>query len=124
MQRLQKWCEVDRVGLSRFSVEAGEQALGDAGIGDIFCAEGLMQGGFFDVDAVEDSGGAGRENYGEAEPIAGMQADGEEDEQQAEIGRMTNEAIKAGAIEFLRIEDSDVGTEGFAESEDSGPADG
>src|SRR5580700_9319862 len=53
-----------------------------------------------------------------------MQTNGEEYEYQAEIGRMADEAIQTGAIEFLRIENGYVGTEGFAQGEDRRPADG
>jgi hypothetical protein len=91
------------------------------GVVGILRAEGLKQGGFFDVNAVEERGGTGHEDDGEAEPIAGVQGHGEEDQQQAEIRRMADEAVKTGAVKLLRVEDGDVRTEGFAEGVDGNP---
>src|SRR5580704_5177453 len=53
-----------------------------------------------------------------------MQTNRDEYQYQAEIGRMADEAIEAGAIEFLRIENRYVGAERFAQGEDRRPADG
>lgn len=75
------------------------------------------------MNAIEDGRGGWHDGNGEAEPIAGMNADGQEDEDEAEVGRMADETIEAGTIEFLRIENGDVGAKGFAESVNRGPAD-
>ena len=53
------------------------------GVGNVFCAEGLVQGGLFDVDAVEHGGDAGEKNDDEAKPIARMHGDCQESEKEA-----------------------------------------
>jgi hypothetical protein len=54
------------------SVEAGEKAAGAFGVVGVIAAEGLQEGGFFYVDAVEEDGSAGDQDDDEAGPIAGV----------------------------------------------------
>src|SRR5271169_3023004 len=89
-------------------IESRDQAFGGFGVVTVIVAEGLNQGGFFNVDAIEERRSGGDCGDGEAEPVAGMHADGKERQPKAEIRRMADEAIDAGAIELLRIENSDV----------------
>ena len=59
-------------------IEARDQAFGGFGVVTVIVAEGLNQGGFFNVDAIEKRRGGGDCGDGEAEPVAGMHADGKQ----------------------------------------------
>lgn len=107
-----------------WSVQTGEEAFGDFAIRDVFVAKCAGQGGFLDVDAVEKRGRGRYQDDRETEPIASMQADGEEYENEPKIGGVADKAIEAGAIELLGIVNGYIGAEGFAQSKDGRPADG
>lgn len=75
--------------------DAGDEASGDLAVGRVLGAEGLFEGRLFDANAVEDCCGWEDEQDGQAGPVAGAQADGEEDNEDAKVGRMPDDAVQA-----------------------------
>ncbi len=104
--------------------DAGDEAVGGAGVVGVDGAEGLVEGGFFDADAIEESGGGADEDDGKADEIAGVEADAEEDKDEAEVGGMADEAVQAALVDLLVWADGDIDREGAAEGKDGDPANG
>src|SRR5208337_4929718 len=76
------------------------------------------------MNAVEKRGSRRQQHNSEADPFAGMQADGEKHRQKAEVGRMAHEPVESRAGDLLRILNGHVGAEGFAQGKDRGPTNG
>ncbi len=75
------------------------------------------------MHAVEQGGQCWQDDDGEADPVAGVEADGGKDEKQSGVGRVADEAEDAGLLQGLLGTDGDVDAERFAESDDGDPAD-
>ena len=75
------------------------------------------------MHAIDERGESRQDDDGEADPVAGEESDGKEDQDQSAIGRVAHETEDAGLLQGLFGADGDVDTEGFAEGEDGDPAD-
>src|SRR5271170_4000866 len=80
---------------ARWSIDARDEAFGASAVVEEFLAEGVGEGGFLDMDAIEQRADGGDKYDGEGDPVAGLQADGGKDEHQSRVGRVADEAEEA-----------------------------
>ena len=87
-------------------------------------AKGMVEGDFLNVDAVKQRQRGGNEHDEQANPVARMNADGQENDQHAEVRRVPNPAIHSAAIDGLRRLNGDIRAERFSQRKDRGPSNG
>ena len=106
------------------SIDAGDEAFGLLAVGGVVVAEVAEEGGLFHVDAVKEGGGGGGEDGEEADPVAGVEPDCKEEDQEAQVAGVADDAVEACALNRLSGADGYIDAEGFAEGEDGRESNG
>ena len=89
------------VGVQDHSIYARNQPLGGAAIVLVIGSKSLAERDLLNMNAIQHSQSRGNEDNGKTGPGARVQGEGQENDFQAEIGRMANKGIKSASLQLL-----------------------